>query len=198
MEGTTGSRDVELDHKLILQAWACVIGENQISYLSGPITTGQRWVEAVENGGDEKALSDVITQNSFAIRETARELRAKSPRLVLEPASLNVVGWSQADYLKLWTTLIERHADEVLFMPGWAYSIGCALEFERALDHEISTRTVEGAELSRDAGLKSLGGAAANLLGRQRGSALEALGHRISEVVERIGGQLASKRAAIA
>lgn len=141
---------VELQHALILQAWQCLIGGASIVYVSGPITTGLRWVEALEIDADPR--ESVIDANCETIRAAARKLRQETRELVLEPASLHVDTWSQDDYLALWTTLIERHASTVVFIEGWPYSIGCALEFERAIKHDVATHTLEGQPISREAG----------------------------------------------
>ena len=195
-EQQRNSRDVELDHELILQAWNCILGESRITYLSGPITTGPRWVASVEKGLGQAERLENLARNLADIQNAARVLRAEQSRLVIEPASLNVSRWSQADYLILWTTVIERHAAEVVFMPGWNYSIGCALEFERAVLHQIPTRMLNGSKLDYSEAIAAISAAASHLAPLdRRDTALSNLGLRLRDVAERV--ERDAKQAAI-
>lgn len=181
--------EVAFQHTLILQAWQCLIGEEQVIYVSGPITTGLRWVEALEAGSPVE--TNVIAENCAVIRALARTLRQQASALVLEPASLHVEQWSQADYLKLWTTLIERHAAAVVFVDGWPYSIGCALEFERAISRGIATQTANGTSISPTSGFQAIRQAADDLRKRAiRTPTLAPLALRLSEVAARLASQL--------
>jgi hypothetical protein len=171
---------------MIFQAWRCVIGDARVTYVSGPITTGSAWIEAVEAGhADQK--DDVIAANSRNLIEAATELRRNNGDLVIEPASLSVRSWSQVDYLTLWTDLIERHAGGVRFLPDWPYSNGCAHEFERAVQHGIPTLTLEGQDISRETGMQLLRDAEAALI-RKAGlfPALEPLRDAVRTVVARM------------
>lgn len=187
MSSETNGHDTKRDHALILSAWLCVLGDARISYLSGPITTGPRWAAALEHEGEDYDRSRVIADNSSAILAAARKLRAETPRLVVEPASLSVREWSQDDYLTLWTTLIERHAADIYFMPGWEYSIGCALEFERALLHSLPAFDIEGNALAARTGFSMLAAAIDDLGVRgARTPALLPLLDRLRSVLERV------------
>src|SRR4051812_22795482 len=97
-------------HRAILEAWDCAFAGSRVAYLSGPITTGLRQVERIRAGeiGPE-AKSAIIRENSRALIETAKKLRAERLEVIVEPASLNVAEWSQSDYLQLWEEFIERH-----------------------------------------------------------------------------------------
>lgn len=177
---------LEFQHALVLQAWDCLIGEGKVTYISGPITTGLRWVEALEVGAD--AGKPVIDANCEAIRQAADHMRRVSGGLVLEPASLHVETWSQDDYLALWMTVIERHASTVAFVDGWSYSIGCAHEFERAIAHNIPTLTLDGRKIDRCAGAALIGQAAADLERRGSSSArIISISERLFSVSNRLG-----------
>ena len=148
---------------MIFGAWRCVLGNARVTYLSGPITTGLRWVAAVEAGRGESARIETIASNSQTLLDTASQVRAATSSIVIEPASLTVRSWSQDDYLKLWTELIERHVGEVRLMDDWAYSNGCAHEFERAVRHDVPTLNLEGKRLTRSEGIEQLDKACARL-----------------------------------
>ncbi|HEX8585939.1 MAG TPA: hypothetical protein VF680_16205 [Allosphingosinicella sp.] len=176
---------VEFQHALVLQAWQCLIGDGRITYVSGPITTGLRWIEALESGSNPDG--PVINANCDTIRRAARKLRRETRELVLEPASLHVESWSQDDYLALWTTLIERHAAAVAFVEDWPYSIGCALEFERAVTHKVVARTLEGEPISRADGTALIRQAAEDVMARSATASRAAtLAERLAAVALRL------------
>ncbi len=176
---------IDFQHALVLQAWDCLIGEGKVTYISGPITTGLRWVEAVEGGAD--AGKPVIEANCEAIRQAASYMRHVTGGLVLEPASLHVETWSQDDYLALWMTVIERHASTVAFVDGWSYSIGCAHEFERAVIHRIPTIAVDENPISLDSGIDMLAQAVAALSKNKDNNAkVQGLADKLSVVMRRL------------
>ena len=141
-------------HSLIFQAWRCIIGDARVIYLSGPITTGPRWLAAVNN--EQMEFNGLINSNCQDLLDAAAKVRSDTSSIVIEPASLSVRGWSQDDYLSLWTELIERHAGEVRFLPGWEFSNGCAREFERAWRHAVPTRELDGTQIGLAEGLRQL------------------------------------------
>ena len=141
-------------HSAILEAWDCAFAGSPVAYLSGPITTGLRQVERIRSGDDTReGKYALIRENSEALVETAKRLRAERNDIIVEPASLNVEEWSQADYLSLWELFIERHVRLILFMPDWEYSFGCATEFARAVEHDVRTETVSGSLITPEDGI---------------------------------------------
>jgi hypothetical protein len=142
-------------HEAVLQAWECAFLGTSITYLSGPITTGKRYVELVQAGPVPPSVrKQLIQENCDELKAKALVLRRTLGHTVLEPASLTVREWSQTDYLALWERLIEKHVSLVLFMPGWEYSVGCATEFVKATTVGIRTETVAGAPLTLRGGLR--------------------------------------------
>src|SRR4051794_3774000 len=102
-------------HSIILEAWDCAFAGSPVAYLSGPITTGLRHVERVRSGDDSPdSKQAIIRANSEMLIETAKRLRTERSEVIVEPASLNVEEWTQADYLKLWELFIERHVRLIL------------------------------------------------------------------------------------
>ena len=133
-------------HEAILQAWECAFADTPVIYLSGPITTGLRQIERLRSNSP-LTKADVVRENSTALREAAARLRRERREIVVEPASLNVVRWSQHDYLALWAEFIERHVKLIVFMPGWEFSVGSASEYLRALAHDVRTETISGSPI---------------------------------------------------
>src|ERR1700733_14220250 len=125
-------------HEAIIRAWDCVLAGSDVAYLSGPLTTGLRHVEQARSGASiDSFAQQIVQENSKELTTAAQRLRKTRNKIVVEPASLHVPDWSQVDYYMLWEMLIERHVQVVIFMPGWEYSAGCAVEFARAWAHDI-------------------------------------------------------------
>jgi hypothetical protein len=104
----------------------------------------------------------VVTQVRVPIRlrldmlRAANRLRKDRNDVVVEPASLNVLGWSQADYLALWEAFIERHVRLLILMPGWEYSAGCVTELACAYENRIVAQTLSGDDLCYKVALAKL------------------------------------------
>jgi hypothetical protein len=142
-------------HHALTQLWTSSFADDRVTYLSGPITTGRRYVEEVSSGTEATAAT-AFEANCSDLRRTAARLRRDRRETVVEPASLSVPGWAQADYIRLWEHFIERHASVVVFMPDWQYSAGCAVEFAHAKKHGVATETTSGEVLPTATGLTML------------------------------------------
>lgn len=176
---------VDEQHALIFQAWRCVLGTNRHAiYLSGPITTGPRFIEGREAEGTQDG-EGILRANIAEIIESADRLRQETGRTVIEPGSLAVPSWSQDDYLALWTNLIERHISEVRFLNGWDASIGCALEYERAARHGIDRCQLNGVPIPLVGALDLLTQRSASLV-RHKDEKLATLGARLAMVADRL------------
>ncbi|MEY9885572.1 hypothetical protein [Bradyrhizobium sp. USDA 329] len=145
------------EHRLLMQAWECAFAGTSIVYLSGPITTGPRFVRWYSEVGKSladrseyaKALREhVIEPNNKDLQAAATRLRLRLREPVLEPASLNIAEWSQVDYLTLWDRVIERFAGRVVLLPGWNFSAGCAAELSRAIRKGLPIETIDGSSIS--------------------------------------------------
>lgn len=162
-------------------------------YLSGPITTGSRFLEWYSEIGsslqsDQKRYAaslreNVVEPNSREVRETAARLRAALHEPVLEPASLFVSDWSQRDYLALWARVIERFAARIVMMPGWEFSSGCANELERAFLHGLPVTALDGTPISLSRAEEQL--AAATEIARMRKVPIADL-TRVAEALRRM------------
>ncbi|MER9851851.1 hypothetical protein NKJ55_32035 [Mesorhizobium sp. M0106] len=136
---------------LLFQAWQCVLAESSAVYLSGPITTGPRFLEwfvkskSLEGADFQKELKAfVVEPNSRDIKDTATQLRAELNEPILEPASLYIPGWNQRQYLDLWSTVIDRFVKRLVVMSGWQYSVGCATELTHAFELGLPISTIDG------------------------------------------------------
>ncbi|WMD22723.1 DUF4406 domain-containing protein [Achromobacter seleniivolatilans] len=135
-------RRVTREQGLMLQAVGCVVTNSQATYVSGPITTGNRfsaWYASTGRnfvmGSQEYLLrltSDVIQPNEKAIHRVASAIRERSSVPVIEPASLAVPDWSQQEYLSFWLRIIQKFVSTIVLVSGWEFSVGCATEFRCA------------------------------------------------------------------
>ena len=111
-------------------------------YIGVPVTTGRRFINWFRSTGCqlqrdnieyERALrAEVILPNIQHAARFIELLRWRHVGLIIDPTSVEVPGWSQAQYYQFWTTVINRHARRVIFLDGWEFSSGCVLEFETA------------------------------------------------------------------
>jgi len=157
----------------IRKVWRSAFGSRKVAYLSGPITTGQRFIDWWIQCGhslvqDPQAYDDglrqqVIVPNENQLKVTAELLRASGVEPVIEPASLFVSDWSQQDYLVLWEQFIADHASRILLMDGWEYSAGCASEFCRAHLEGIPTARIDGSPVVARDGIAAIGRALARV-----------------------------------
>lgn len=182
----TNPDDVSTLHKAIIQAWDCAFAGSQVAYLSGPITSGPRYIDALKDGASQSDLEQIKRQNCEEIMLEVRRLRTQRREIVIEPASLQLPEWSQSDYHTLWEQLIERHIRLVILMPGWQYSIGCAIEFAHASAHNIRAETLAGAPVSIDDGIELIAGACNELRKIGKIPALARLVTKLSAVVTRL------------
>lgn len=107
-------------------------------YLSAPITTGTYFLDWYLNKGSlikdsneyKKAhYQDIIKSNSDKIMTYHKELSRKTNTPIIEPASFEMPGWTQDDYLSYWEEVINRCVIKIIFMDGWCYSKGCTFEY---------------------------------------------------------------------
>ncbi len=116
----------------------------------------------------------------------AQLLRSERAEIVVEPGSLNIANWSQDEYLELWEQFIERHVRLIIFMPGWEYSIGCAIEYARAATHNIRAESISGATITVDDAIALLQTAEADLREDNASGALSDLADRLNNVAARL------------
>lgn len=115
-------------------------------YLSAPITTGTNFLEwyftkgsfiADKNEYKKAHYKDIIKPNTDKILKFHQELSLKTDSPIIEPASFEMPGWSQDDYLNYWGEVINRCVIKIVFMDGWCYSKGCVFEYYTGLKKGI-------------------------------------------------------------
>ncbi|MFZ4856778.1 MAG: hypothetical protein ACOYL3_10315 [Desulfuromonadaceae bacterium] len=172
-----------IEQKHLLQAIKCATGGKVATYISGPITTGPRFIEWYISTGyllendyktyqQNKQIS-VVNLNESDLFEAAKSLRNNFTGPVIEPASLHISCWKQNDYYLFWTELMRRFVSRVIALDGWQYSIGCVIEFHHAIKCGIQVETVNGELLKEENARKLIIDAAENI--ELRGASFELL-----------------------
>jgi hypothetical protein len=170
---TPSTTPVEEIQKQLLLALDCVERERSATYVSGPITTGRRFVEWYLRAGyafDPSSADyriaireQVICANEQEILGHASLLRGTTGGVVIEPTSLRIDKWSQADFHRFWGIVIERYCRRMVVLDGWEYSVGCVVEFRRAINGGVCVQRTSGEELSAAQGRELVRYAAADL-----------------------------------
>ncbi|WP_250478580.1 MULTISPECIES: DUF4406 domain-containing protein [unclassified Caballeronia] len=168
---------VALDDDQLLQAIACVVDGKIAAYVSGPITTGQHFIDWYLQMGSrlvhgsaaylEGLRRDVVRVNQTVIADVTRQTR-RAGRLVIEPATLEVNGWAQANYVSFWLKVIDAFACELVMVPKWQYSLGCCAEFRHAIDTGVLVKDHRGEIIERAMGMNMLVEAATDIEARGR------------------------------
>ncbi len=154
---------------MMLMVYASVINGNYAVYCSAPITTGRRyfdWLKKIEQSFldidntdiryRESHFQEVIEPNRAHAQNIINEIRKKS-LIVIDPTALdNIDGWTQEDWYYFWGKVIERYADNVLFIDGWQYSNGCVTEFWVACTKQIPVLDENQCFLSLEKGIEMI------------------------------------------
>jgi hypothetical protein len=140
----------------------CVDARHPFAYLSVPLTTGRAYIElqarqastGVEDADRARAeRKRTIADNRKRAYEAAERLRTRLAGMVIDPSRfVDVAGWDQPDYHMFWTNVIERYAEEVFFLDGWQYSVGCTIEFSTAVKLGLPTMTADLTPLDASTG----------------------------------------------
>jgi hypothetical protein len=131
----------------------CADAQHPFAYLSVPLTTGRAYIElrarTARTGEDhagefQTERKRTVEQNRKRAHEAAKRLRANVHGMVIDPSRMiDVPGWEQRDYHAFWINVIDRFAEEVFFLDGWQYSVGCTIEFSTAVKLGLPTLTTE-------------------------------------------------------
>lgn len=141
----------------------------QATYISTPITTGKLFVDWYCQRGHslqpdsreykESHKANVVLPNTQRAARWVELLRWRHSALVIDPRTLTVAGWNQEQYREFWTTVLKKHARQAIFLDGWSFSHGCAIEFLEAQKHGVECIDSNFKHLSTDTGLSVISNA---------------------------------------
>jgi hypothetical protein len=146
-----------------------ILNNKKILYLSMPMTS----IEAIKNKNIIVELIDKTKKymgpldvknaqnkkgflNKIYNRIADNYIKLHSDKLIVNPMLLKMQGWEQKDYHYFWGEVIRRHAEKVIFFPGWEYSNGCTYEFLVAKRHNIGTYDLMGNKINISKGIKMI------------------------------------------
>jgi hypothetical protein len=122
---------------------------NEIVYISTPITTGERfihWYDSVGKNLDkynneyiQSFQKNVVCQNVINAKEFIKNLKKSTNKVIIDPTNIENTfsQWSQDNFYKFWDRIIKNLVDEIIFLDGWEYSIGCCYEYLSAVANDI-------------------------------------------------------------
>ncbi|MGF6739735.1 DUF4406 domain-containing protein [Paraburkholderia atlantica] len=149
----------------LVQVIACVVDGKMATYVSGPITTGPHFIDWYIHTGfrltqgsrayADALRRDVVSVNQMRIDEVTRQTR-RTGRVVIEPATLEVNGWGQTDYVSFWLKVIDAFAREMVMVPLWQYSLGCCAEFRHAIRTGVPVRDNRGEFIDQETGMNMI------------------------------------------
>ena len=103
----------------------------RVVQVSTPITTGKHFYTGQAHS--------VKLNRDYAFSFIDRIPRVvEPPFLVLNPTAFTeVAGWSENEYMSLWTTVMSRFVNAVVFVADWQYSAGSCEEYLHAFTEKI-------------------------------------------------------------
>lgn len=145
-EGTGAPEAPVLEaRETLLEAFEAVgAGDVGVIYVTVPITSGRREFallhelsctrEDLRTRFRDRWLREVVQANEEEARVYAQQSRKTfAGQLVVDPSRIHARQWTQDDFDKLWSALIEKYARRVVITPGWAFSRGARHEVGLAL-----------------------------------------------------------------
>jgi hypothetical protein len=164
--------DGDLVRQVLLESFRATISDRQAIYVSGPLTTGRRfleWLKSDESShgfeidgsvGRASWVRAVLQPNTEHISEVADRVRRETSRVVINPSAFpELPDWSQANWVDFWCEVIRKYVSEVTFVDGWQYSSGCGKEFLVAQQLALEVRNEAGMRITVQQGVRLIAGA---------------------------------------
>lgn len=123
---------------------------NRISYVSTPINTGEKFISWYKEQGKlldknseeyiKAKQKNVIEANALITKKYIEQLRRNTNKIVIDPTMFEgkTLNWGQDEFYNFWSNVIDKLIDEVIFIDGWEYSIGCCYELLAAVKKGIN------------------------------------------------------------
>ncbi len=123
---------------------------NEILYVSTPINTGERFISwynsvgktLIENSTEynEEKTKNVIEPNMINAKVIIKKIRQSTGKVIIDPTTFEdkTLQWSQDDFYIFWDKVIKELVNEIIFLDGWEYSIGCCCELLSAFENNIN------------------------------------------------------------
>jgi hypothetical protein len=150
---------MNLEEQLMQMLAVCGGRDKRCAYLSVPVSSGRRELDLLNELRCDRAhlrsrysdrySTEVLIPNAEAAEQFAHRARELFlNRLVLNPAPLEVPGWSQIDYGHFWDDILRTFVDAVVLAPGWELSAGARKELKLAVELSLPVYSLEGSALA--------------------------------------------------
>lgn len=171
----SGQSELNRDVTLIHQAIAMFVHGQRCTYLSGPISTGKRYFDALANHQvrDRTELDQLLGEGWYwsHVRQPnvadgislAHELTSSGVPRLLNTGPLFIESWRDSDYMAFCLDLLRTSVDEVYLHPGWCYSSGAVEEYAFCCNQRVPVLDHEGKIVSRDAAMDAVQSAISDL-----------------------------------
>jgi hypothetical protein len=170
-----------------------IFNGNDIIYVSTPINTGERFINWYKSEGkvleeDIEKYNKVITKNVIEpnirnVKECIKRIRQATGKVVIDPTTFEdkALQWDQDDFYNFWSKVIKELVNEVIFLDGWEYSIGCCYELLAAIENNKNIYFQDMRKLTIEESIIRLNNSISTYLSNN----LEQ-GSRINEILQKI------------
>lgn len=141
------SDDVAKQIDLFIKTLECSSTKNRRTYLSGPMTTGRRYLELITTTQTTPSLiKDICMRENLRLLDTHAQYQRQlnKDETIINPGRLHLPNFSTNEYMHLWLRIITNHVHTVVALPDWEYSVGASIEVGVALDKGICVYDTEG------------------------------------------------------
>jgi hypothetical protein len=126
-----------------------LFADNEIVYVSCPINTGERfihWYGSIGKNLDKSSSEyskerekNVVLPNIRKAKECIKDIRKAANKVIIDPTNIEneTLQWSQNEFYQFWDRVIKDLVNEIIFLDGWEYSIGCCYEYLSAIESNI-------------------------------------------------------------
>ena len=143
------SNEIVMDN--IINIIKSFFGENEVVYISTPINTGRKYIDwylsacKTINNSDlvEQRRKMVINHNIKNAKLCIEKIRKDTKKVIIDPTTFENEGlnWSQEEFYLFWDKVIKVLIDEIIFLDGWEYSIGCCNELLSAIKYNVCIKS---------------------------------------------------------
>ena len=130
----------------LFQSLKKLLSGNDILYVSSPINTGEKFISWYNSIGatliedsleyNEEKIKNIIERNTINAKECIKKIRQSTSKVVIDSTTFEdkTLQWSQDDFYDFRDKVIKELVNEVIFLDGWEYSIGCCCELLSAVE----------------------------------------------------------------
>lgn len=148
--------------KAIVDALLCVGSDKRGTiYVTVPITTGLREFQlmrelkcdrqVLRERHRDRWIAEVKVPNEADAEAYSLMVQLQNPdKLVLNPAALQVDGWSQQQYSSMWDLVLAQFCHKLVVTPDWAFSVGARHEVQQMLNYGREVTDMFGNRLTSD------------------------------------------------